>query len=159
MKVGIIFGSKSDIDIMRNATIALKEFCVDYEAHILSAHRVPEKLTQVIKEMENRGVECIIAGAGLAAHLPGVIASQTVLPVIGVPIKAALGGVDSLLSIVQMPKAIPVATVGINNSYNAGMLSVQILSLKYSELKNKLITYRKEMKEKFIADNEENIEF
>ena len=159
MKVGIIFGSKSDIDIMRNATIALKEFGVDYEAHILSAHRVPEKLTQVIKEMENRGVECIIAGAGLAAHLPGVIASQTVLPVIGVPIKAALGGVDSLLSIVQMPKAIPVATVGINNSYNAGMLSVQILSLKYSELKNKLITYRKEMKEKFIADNEENIEF
>jgi len=159
MKVGIIFGSKSDIDIMKNAAMALKEFGVDYEAHILSAHRVPEKLTQVIKEMEDRGVECIIAGAGLAAHLPGVIASQTVLPVIGVPIKAALGGIDSLLSIVQMPKAIPVATVGINNSYNAGMLAIQILSLKYSELKNKLITYRKEMKEKFIADNEENIEF
>jgi len=159
MKVGIIFGSKSDVDVMRNATIALKEFGVDYEAHILSAHRVPEKLTEVIKEMENRGVECIIAGAGLAAHLPGVIASQTVLPVIGVPIKAALGGIDSLLSIVQMPKAIPVATVGINNSYNAGMLAVQILSLKYLELKNKLITYRKEMKEKFIADNEEQIEF
>jgi len=159
MKVGIIFGSKSDIDIMKNAAIVLKEFEIDYEVHILSAHRVPEKLTQVIREMENRGVECIIAGAGLAAHLPGVIASQTVLPVIGVPIKAALGGIDSLLSIVQMPKAIPVATVGINNSYNAGMLSVQILSLKYSELKNKLIKYREEMKEKFISENEEKFDF
>ncbi|MBX4266739.1 5-(carboxyamino)imidazole ribonucleotide mutase [Clostridium estertheticum] len=159
MRVGIIFGSKSDKDIMKNAGVALKEFGVEYEVHILSAHRVPEKLTQVIKEMENRGVECIIAGAGLAAHLPGVIASQTILPVIGVPIKAALGGIDSLLSIVQMPKAIPVATVGLNNSYNAGMLSVQILSLRYSLLKDKLITYRKEMKEKFIAENEEQIEF
>ncbi|HEY8890596.1 MAG TPA: 5-(carboxyamino)imidazole ribonucleotide mutase [Clostridium sp.] len=159
MKVGIIFGSKSDIDIMKNAAIALKEFEIDYEVHILSAHRVPEKLTQVIREMENRGVECIIAGAGLAAHLPGVIASQTVLPVIGVPIKAALGGIDSLLSIVQMPKAIPVATVGINNSYNAGMLAVQILSLKYLELKDKLIKYREEMKEKFISENEEKFEF
>ncbi|MCB2306614.1 5-(carboxyamino)imidazole ribonucleotide mutase [Clostridium estertheticum] len=159
MRVGIIFGSKSDKEIMKNAAMALKEFGVEYEVHILSAHRVPEKLTQVINEMENRGVECIIAGAGLAAHLPGVIASQTILPVIGVPIKAALGGIDSLLSIVQMPKAIPVATVGLNNSYNAGMLSVQILSLKYSLLKDKLITYRKEMKEKFIAENEEQIEF
>lgn len=159
MKVGIIFGSKSDKDIMKNAAIALKEFDVDYEVHILSAHRVPEKLIEVIKEMEDNGVECIIAGAGLAAHLPGVIASHTVMPVIGVPIKAALGGIDSLLSIVQMPKAIPVATVGINNSYNAGMLAVQILSLKYLELKNKLIKYREEMKEKFIVENEEDIEF
>ena len=159
MKVGIIFGSKSDIDIMKNAAVALKEFGVDYEVHILSAHRVPERLTQVIKEMENSGVGCIISGAGLAAHLPGVIASQTTLPVIGVPIKAALGGMVSLLSIVQMPKAIPVATVGINNSYNAGMLAVQILSLKYLGLKDKLITYRKEMKEKFISENEVKIEF
>ena len=159
MKVGIIFGSKSDKDIMKNAAVALKEFQVDYEVHILSAHRVPERLIEVIKEMENNGVECIIAGAGLAAHLPGVIASHTVMPVIGVPIKAALGGIDSLLSIVQMPKAIPVATVGINNSYNAGMLAVQILSLKYLELKNKLMEYRKKMKEKFIEENEEHIEF
>jgi len=158
MKVGIIFGSKSDIAIMKNAAAALKEFDVEYEVHILSAHRVPERLSQVIREMENDGVECIIAGAGLAAHLPGVIASQTILPVIGVPIKAALGGIDSLLSIVQMPKAIPVATVGINNSYNAGMLAVQILSLKYANLKDQLITYRTEMKEKFIAENEEHIE-
>jgi 5-(carboxyamino)imidazole ribonucleotide mutase len=159
MSVGIIFGSKSDSDIMKNAAVALKEFGVDYEAHILSAHRVPEKLMEVIVKMEMRGVECIIAGAGLAAHLPGVIASHTVVPVIGVPINAALQGMDSLLSIVQMPKAIPVATVGINNSYNAGMLAVQILSLKDLELKNKLIEYRKEMKEKFIADNEQGVEF
>jgi len=159
MKVGIIFGSKSDKDIMKNAAVALKEFEVDYEVHILSAHRVPERLMEVIKEMENSGVECIIAGAGLAAHLPGVIASHTVMPVIGVPIKAGMEGIDSLLSIVQMPKSIPVATVGINNSYNAGILAIQILSLKDIELKNKLIKYRKEMKEKFIAENEDCIEF
>ena len=159
MKVGIIFGSKSDKDIMRNAAVALKEFDVDYEVHILSAHRVPERLMEVIKEMENNSVECIIAGAGLAAHLPGVIASHTVMPVIGVPINAGMEGVDSLLSIVQMPKSIPVATVGINNSYNAGILAVQILSLKDIGLKDKLIKYRKEMKEKFIAENEEIIEF
>ena len=158
MKVGIVFGSKSDKEVMKNAATVLKEFQVEYEVHILSAHRVPERLLEVVREMENRGVECIIAGAGLAAHLPGVIASYTVMPVIGVPIKAAIEGIDSLLSIVQMPKAIPVATVGINNSYNAGMLSVQILSLKYSELKDKLIKYRKDMKEKFIEENEMNIE-
>ena len=159
MKVGIIFGSKSDKDIMKNAALALKEFEVDYEVHILSAHRVPERLMEVIKKMENSGVECIIAGAGLAAHLPGVIASHTVMPVIGVPIKAAIEGIDSLLSIVQMPKSIPVATVGINNSYNAGMLAVQILSIKDLELKNRLMNYRKEMKEKFIAENEAKVEF
>ncbi|MCJ7687747.1 MAG: 5-(carboxyamino)imidazole ribonucleotide mutase [Clostridiaceae bacterium] len=159
MTVGIIFGSKSDKDIMKNATVVLKEFGVDYEVHILSAHRVPEKLMEVITEMEMSGVECIIAGAGLAAHLPGVIASHTVMPVIGVPINAALQGMDSLLSMVQMPKAIPVATVGINNSYNAGMLAVQILALKDLKLKNKLMKYRKDMKEKFIADNEQGVEF
>ena len=158
MKVGIIFGSKSDKELMRNAAIALKEFDVDYEVHILSAHRVPERLMEVIKEMESSGVECIIAGAGLAAHLPGVIASHTVMPVIGVPINAGMEGIDSLFSIVQMPKSIPVATVGINNSYNAGILAVQILSLKDINLKTKLMKYRKEMKEKFIAENEKCIE-
>lgn len=159
MKVGIIFGSKSDKDIMKNAAVALKEFDVDYEVHILSAHRVPERLAEVLKEMENGGVECIIAGAGLAAHLPGVIASQTVMPVIGVPINGGMEGLDSLFSIVQMPKSIPVATVGINNSYNAGMLAVQMLSIKDSNLKDKLIKYRKDMKEKFITDNEKFNEF
>ena len=159
MKVGIIFGSKSDKEVMKNVAVALKEFQVDYEVHILSAHRVPERLMEVIKEMESSGTECIIAGAGLAAHLPGVIASHTVMPVIGVPIKAGMEGVDSLLSIVQMPKSIPVATVGINNSYNAGILAVQILSVKYKELKDKLLKYRKDMKERFIAENEEHFEF
>ncbi|MEG0641173.1 MAG: 5-(carboxyamino)imidazole ribonucleotide mutase, partial [Clostridium sp.] len=129
-----------------------------YKAYVLSAHRVPEKLSEVILELENTGFECIIAGAGLAAHLPGVIASQTVLPVIGVPIKAALEGMDALLSIVQMPKAIPVATVGINNSYNAGMLAAQILAVKYPKLKETLIEYRKNMRENFIKDNDMGVE-
>ncbi|MDD5794688.1 5-(carboxyamino)imidazole ribonucleotide mutase [Clostridium sp. HCP1S3_B4] len=158
MKVAIIFGSKSDTDVMKGAANALKEYGVSYKAFVLSAHRVPEKLTETIKECEADGCEVIIAGAGLAAHLPGVIASQTVLPVIGIPVKAALEGMDALLSIVQMPKSIPVATVGINNSYNAGMLAVQMLSLKYPEIKEKLIEGRKNMKKKFIEDNGEGVE-
>lgn len=158
MKVAIIFGSKSDTDVMKGAANVLKEYGVSYKAFVLSAHRVPEKLTETIKKCEEEGCEVIIAGAGLAAHLPGVIASQTVLPVIGIPIKAALEGMDALLSIVQMPKSIPVATVGINNSYNAGMLAVQILSLKYPEIKQKLVEGRKNMKKKFIEDNEEGVE-
>lgn len=159
MKVAIIFGSKSDTEKMKGAATALKEFGIEYKALILSAHRVPEKLTQVVHELEKDDYQCIIAGAGLAAHLPGVIASQTTMPVIGVPINGALEGMDSLLSIVQMPKSIPVATVGINNSYNAGMLAVEILALKYPEVKEKLIKFRMEMKEKFIKDNEEGVEF
>jgi 5-(carboxyamino)imidazole ribonucleotide mutase len=159
MKVAIIFGSKSDKDIMKGTAQALKEFNVEYKAFILSAHRVPEKLMEVLQQTEKDGFECIIAGAGLAAHLPGVIASHTTLPVIGVPINAAVNGMDSLLSIVQMPKSIPVATVGINNSYNAGMLAVQILALKYPELKEGLIEFRRSMKEKFISENNEGVEF
>lgn len=159
MKVAIIFGSKSDTEKMKGAADALKEFNIEYKAFILSAHRVPEKLKEVLEAIENEGYECVIAGAGLAAHLPGVIASHTTLPVIGVPMNAALNGMDSLLSIVQMPKSIPVATVGINNSYNAGMLAVQMLSLKYPELKKQLVEYRKNMKEKFIAENEEGVVF
>lgn len=158
MKVGIFFGSKSDIDKMKGAATCLKEFKIDFEAYVLSAHRVPEKLEEVLEKIQEKGTEVIIAGAGLAAHLPGVIASKTPLPVIGVPLNGAIGGLDALYSIVQMPKSIPVATVGIDNSYNAGMLAVQILSLKYPEIKEKLINFRKEMKEKFIADNEEKIE-
>lgn len=158
MQVTIIFGSKSDMDKMKGAADVLKEFNIEYKAFVLSAHRVPEKLSEIIKIIDKQGCECIIAGAGLAAHLPGVIASQTTIPVIGVPINAALDGLDSLLSIVQMPKGIPVATVGINNSSNAGMLAVQILSIKYPEIKDKLIQYRKNMKEKFIRDNEEGID-
>lgn len=158
MKVAIIFGSKSDKDIMKGAADALKEFGIGYTVHILSAHRVPEELRHTIRNLEIECHECVIAGAGLAAHLPGVIASHTALPVIGVPINAALNGMDSLLSIVQMPKSIPVATVGINNSYNAGMLAVEILSVKYPELKDKLYSYRKNMQEKFINENKEGVE-
>lgn len=158
MKVAIIFGSKSDTDKMKGAANALKEFDISYKAYVLSAHRVPEKLKSTVESLENDGCECIIAGAGLAAHLPGVIASYTTLPVIGIPVNAALGGMDALLAIVQMPKSIPVATVGINNSYNAGMLAVEILALKYPEIKEKLKKFRKDMKEKFIKDNEEGVE-
>ncbi|WP_027632962.1 5-(carboxyamino)imidazole ribonucleotide mutase [Clostridium hydrogeniformans] len=155
MKVAIFFGSKSDTDIMKGAAKALKEFGIEYKAFILSAHRVPEKLIETLKYIEENGYEVIIAGAGLAAHLPGVIASHSVLPVIGVPINAALDGADSLYSIVQMPKSIPVATVGINNSYNAGILAVEILGVKYKNIQEKILEFRKDMKKKFIEENED----
>lgn len=158
MKVAIFFGSKSDTDKMRGAATCLKEFGIEFEAHVLSAHRVPEKLEEVLERLENEGAEVVIAGAGLAAHLPGVIASKTILPVVGVPLNAALSGLDALYSIVQMPKSIPVATVGIDNSYNAGMLAVQILAVKYPEIKEKLVKFRKDMKSKFIADNDKKVE-
>jgi len=158
MDVMIVFGSKSDIEKMRGAANALKEFGVDYEAHILSAHRVPEKLEEVLINFEANGGKVVIAGAGLAAHLPGVIASKTTLPVIGVPIGAAVGGMDALFSIVQMPKSIPVATVGIDNAYNAGMLAVQILSVGNPALKEKLAAFRESMKENFIRDNGSGVE-
>ena len=158
MKVAIFFGSKSDTEIMRGAANCLKEFGVEYKAFVLSAHRVPEKLEETLRECEAQGCEVVIAGAGLAAHLPGVIASQTTMPVIGVPCKGAIEGLDALFSIVQMPKSIPVATVGINNSYNAGMLAVQMLAVADKELKAKLVEYRKNMKEKFIAENGEGVD-
>ena len=158
MKAAIIFGSKSDTEKMRGAANCLKEFGIEFEAHILSAHRVTEKLEEVLTRLEAEGTEVIIAGAGLAAHLPGVIASKTILPVIGVPLDAGLEGLDSLFSIVQMPKSIPVATVGINNSYNAGMLGVEILAVKYPELKEKLLNFRENMKKQFISENENGVE-
>ncbi|MBF9015574.1 MULTISPECIES: 5-(carboxyamino)imidazole ribonucleotide mutase [unclassified Oceanispirochaeta] len=158
MKCAIFFGSRSDQEKMKGAADCLKEFGVEYEAHILSAHRVPEKLVEVIRRLEDEGCEFIIAGAGLSAHLPGVVASKTILPVIGVPLDAAFHGMDALFSIVQMPKSIPVATVGVNNSYNAAMLGVQILAIKYPDIKEKLIQFRKDMKENFIADNSEGVE-
>lgn len=149
MKVAIFYGSKSDEQVMANAINLLKEFKIEYKSYVLSAHRVPEKLSKAIKEVEKNNCQVIIAGAGLAAALPGVIASQTLLPVIGVPINAQLGGLDALLSIVQMPKSIPVATVGINNSYNAAMLAMQIIAIKDTKLKQKLNKFRIEMKSKF----------
>lgn len=158
MKVAIIFGSKSDTEVMRGAAKCLKEFNIPYEAYVLSAHRVPEKLCEVLKKLEDDGCEVIIAGAGLAAHLPGVIASKTIIPVVGVPINAAINGLDALYSIVQMPKSIPVATVGINNSYNGAMVAAEILGIKYPEVKEKLVKYREEMKENFINENAQGVE-
>ncbi|PRR78088.1 N5-carboxyaminoimidazole ribonucleotide mutase [Clostridium liquoris] len=158
MKVAIIFGSRSDSEVMKGAAKALREFNIEFEAFILSAHRVPEQLEKTLIKLENENCECVIAGAGLAAHLPGVIASKTIIPVVGVPINAALNGLDALLSIVQMPKSIPVATVGINNSYNAGMLAVEMLSLKYPEIRKKLIEYRETMKKNFIEENEKGVD-
>lgn len=148
MKVAIFFGSKSDTDTMKKAAAVLKEFGVSYKAFILSAHRSGELLRERISEVEKEGYEVIIAGAGLAAHLPGVIASMTVLPVVGVPLECVtpssngLGGMDALLSIVQMPKQIPVATVGINNAGNAAYLTLEILGIKYPELQYKLKEFR-----------------
>ncbi|VWL85523.1 5-(carboxyamino)imidazole ribonucleotide mutase [Oceanivirga miroungae] len=149
MKVAIIFGSLSDKEIMSNAAKCLKEFNIEYKAFVLSAHRVPELLKETIENLEKEDFSIIIAGAGMAAHLPGVIASLTTIPVIGVPINASLQGMDALLAIVQMPKSIPVATVGINNSYNAGLLAVQILAISNKDLKEKLSKFRIDMKENF----------
>lgn len=151
MKVAIFFGSKSDTDTMKKATTVLKDFGVEYKAFILSAHRSSDLLKKTVSQIEEQNFEVIIAGAGLAAHLPGVIASMTVLPVIGVPLECVssnsngLGGMDALLSIVQMPKQIPVATVGINNAANAAYLALEILSIKYTELRQKLQDFRKKL--------------
>ena len=147
MRAAIIFGSKSDGAVMKKAADVFKEFGVAYSSHILSAHRVPELLEETLAELEAGGTELIIAGAGLAAHLPGFIASKTLLPVIAVPIvSGGLGGIDALLSIVQMPRPIPVATVGLDNAANAAYLALEILSLKYPDLKRKLREFRKTMK-------------
>lgn len=151
MKVAIFFGSKSDTEKMSKAAEVLKEFGVEYKAFIISAHRAGELLHKTVKQCEEDGFEVIIAGAGLAAALPGVIAGITTLPVIGVPLECisgssnGLGGMDALLSIVQMPPQIPVATVGIGNAKNAAYLAVQILSIKYPELKDKLTAFRKKL--------------
>ncbi len=138
MRVAIIYGSTSDEEVMKDASRVLSEFNIEYQEFVVSAHRNPKLLLEIIGKLQEEKCECIIAGAGLSAHLPGFIASNTLIPVIGVPIDVSLSGLDSLLSIVQMPKPIPVATVGINNSYNAGILAVQILSVKYGSLKIKL---------------------
>jgi 5-(carboxyamino)imidazole ribonucleotide mutase len=156
MKVAIIFGSESDKPVMKKAADVLREMGVDFSACILSAHRVPELLTRTIQELERSGVEVIIAGAGLAAHLPGVIASLTCLPVVGIPISSGgLGGLDALFSMVQMPRPVPVATVGVDNAANAAWLACQILALKYPALKEKLAAARAKMKEDFAKDNTE----
>lgn len=151
MKVAIFFGSKSDTEKMKKAAEVLTEFGVEYKAFVLSAHRAGEFLQETVKRVEQDGYEVIIAGAGLAAALPGVIAGITTIPVIGVPLECVseksngLGGMDALLSIVQMPPQIPVATVGIGNAKNAGYLAIEILAIKYPELKTKLVDFRKKL--------------
>lgn len=138
--VGIIMGSESDLNVMKSAALVLEELAIPFETKVVSAHRTPEKMFEYAKEAKQRGLEVIIAGAGGAAHLPGMVASLTQLPVIGVPVKLKeLDGLDSLMSIVQMPAGVPVATVGINNAKNAGLLAARILAIKDLELYEKLI--------------------
>lgn len=153
MKVAIIMGSKSDYEVMKEAVSIMEIFNISYTCEIVSAHRTPDKLFNFSKGALNSGYDVIIAGAGGAAHLPGMVASMTVLPVIGVPVKTSiLNGVDSLLSIVQMPGGIPVATVAINQAKNAGLLAVSILALKNPELSLKLQEYRKKMTDAVLGD-------
>jgi 5-(carboxyamino)imidazole ribonucleotide mutase len=151
--VGIIMGSKSDLETMKESAYVLKEFNIPYEIKIVSAHRTPEWMFEYAKNAEKRGLEVIIAGAGGAAHLPGMSASLTILPVIGVPVPSKnLNGLDSLLSIVQMPAGVPVATVaiGASGAKNAGLLAVRILSNKYPELKQKLYNYHENLKNSIL---------
>ena len=152
--VGIIMGSDSDLPVMKDAADVLEKFEIEYEIKILSAHRTPDQHAEYAKTAEKRGLMVLIAAAGGAAHLPGVTAAHTILPVIGVPIKSkSLGGLDSLLSIVQMPGGVPVATVAIDGAKNAGLLAVQILAVNNNAPQQKLITYKKEMEEASMKKN------
>jgi len=145
--VGIIMGSDSDLEVMQEAAKILDKFDVEYEITVVSAHRTPERMFEYAKTARERGLKVIIAGAGGAAHLPGMVASITTLPVIGVPVKLkSLEGMDSLLSIVQMPGGVPVATVAINNAKNAGLLAVQILATSHPKLADAMQEYKDSMK-------------
>ncbi|MDE7301018.1 MAG: 5-(carboxyamino)imidazole ribonucleotide mutase [Clostridia bacterium] len=153
-KVAILMGSKSDLGVVKPAVTTLKGFGVETEVRVISAHRTPDEAHEFAKNAEKNGVEVIICAAGKAAHLGGVIAAYTTLPVIGLPVKTdMMGGLDSLLSIVQMPSGIPVATVGVNGGENAGVLAAQILGIKYPEIAKKLKEYKLKMKEKINADD------
>ncbi|HEX8378271.1 MAG TPA: 5-(carboxyamino)imidazole ribonucleotide mutase [Pedobacter sp.] len=153
MKVGIIMGSKSDLPVMQDAADILKELGVDYEITVVSAHRTPERMFNYAKTASERGLKVIIAGAGGAAHLPGMVASITHLPVIGVPVKSSnsIDGWDSILSILQMPNGIPVATVALNAAKNAGILAAQILSTCNENLTERLKAYKEDLKNKVEA--------
>ena len=151
MKVAVIMGSTSDYEIMSAAIEILEKFGVGYEKKVISAHRTPDLMCEYAKSARDRGIGVIIAGAGGAAHVAGVVAGMTTVPVIGVPIQTkALGGMDSLLSIVQMPGGIPVATMAINGAKNAGLLAVEILALSDSSLADKLLEFRKEQTRKVL---------
>lgn len=153
--VSIIMGSTSDLPVMEKAAKLLDEFQIPFEINALSAHRTPDEVADFAKNAKSRGIKVIIAAAGMAAHLGGVIASMTTLPVIGVPIKSSLEGLDSLLSIVQMPPGIPVATVGINGAMNAAILAVQILALSDEPLDRKFAQYKSDLKNKITKANAE----
>ncbi len=153
--VSIIMGSTSDLPVMEKAAALLNEFEIPFEINALSAHRTPREVEVFASNAANNGIKVIIAAAGMAAHLPGVIASMTTLPVIGVPINASLDGMDALLAIVQMPPGIPVATVGINASLNAAILAVQILANSDEKLNTKLVKYKEDLKSKIVEANEQ----
>ena len=153
--VSIIMGSTSDMPIMEKAAQLLNDFQIPFEINALSAHRTPAQVEEFARNAHKRGVKVIIAAAGMAAHLPGVIAAMTPLPVIGVPIKSTLEGMDALLAIVQMPPGIPVATVGINAGLNAAILAVEMLSLADEELAARLASYKENLKKKIEKANEE----
>ena len=153
--VGIIMGSDSDLPVMREAALVLEELGVAYELTIVSAHRTPNRMTEYASSAFNRGLKVIIAGAGGAAHLPGMTAAMTSLPVIGVPIKTStMNGIDSLYSIVQMPKGVPVATVGINGAKNAGILAVQIVATGNKKLHNLIEKFRKAQENEVLVKAE-----
>ena len=155
IQVGIIMGSDSDLDIMKDASRVLNEFGIINEMKIISAHRSPNVLAEYASSAVERGLKVIIAGAGAAAHLPGVTAAFTPLPVIGVPIKSkSLEGLDSLLSIVQMPSGIPVATVAINGAKNAGILAAQIIGSSDASILEKIVTFKKKLSEESMKKNE-----
>lgn len=153
-KAAVLMGSKSDISVVKPAVAVLKSMGVEVEVRVISAHRTPEEAHDFASSAKENGIEVIICAAGKAAHLGGVIAAYTTLPVIGLPVKTdMMGGLDSLLSIVQMPSGIPVATVGVNGGENAGLLALQMLGLKYPQIAEKLSAYKKEMAEKIAADD------
>jgi 5-(carboxyamino)imidazole ribonucleotide mutase len=153
--ISIIMGSTSDLPVMEKAARLLDDFEIPFEINALSAHRTPAEVELFAKGARDRGIKVIIAAAGMAAHLPGVIASMTTLPVVGVPVNSTLDGMDALLAIVQMPPGIPVATVGINASLNAAILAVQILAGADSSLQRKLSEYKEGLKKKIVQANEE----
>jgi len=157
-KVGIIMGSKSDLPVMQDAIDILSEFGIESEVNIVSAHRTPEKMFKYASDASDNGIKVIIAGAGGAAHLPGMVASITTLPVIGVPVKSrnSIDGWDSVLSILQMPNGVPVATVALNGAKNAGILAAQIIGISDSKITKKLVDYKSQL-EKKVYDSEKNL--
>lgn len=157
-QVGIIMGSASDLPVMQEAIDILKELGIDYEVDIVSAHRTPEKMMTYGQEAHQRGIKVIVAGAGGAAHLPGMVAAISPLPVIGVPVKSSnsIDGWDSVLSILQMPGGVPVATVALNGAKNAGILAAQIIGSSDQEIQDKIITYKESLKVKVI-DSSKNL--